>query len=57
MDGRGATYLPQVWEQIPDKVMFLDTLAQKAGGAAGDWRKPGTQVLIYHVESFKESEM
>jgi hypothetical protein len=57
MAGHGATYLPQVWEQIPDKVQFLDTLAQKAGAAAGDWRKPGTQVHIYHVESFKESEM
>lgn len=54
--GRGATYLPQVWEQLPDKVMFLNTLAEKAGCAAGDWRKPGTRVSIYHVEAFKESE-
>jgi MEMO1 family protein len=57
MDGHSATYLPQVWEQIPAKVQFLDTLAQKAGAAPGDWRKPGTQVFIYQVESFKESEM
>jgi AmmeMemoRadiSam system protein A len=56
MDGRSATYLPQVWEEIPDKTRFLDTLAQKAGAAAGDWRAPGTQVFIYRVESFKESE-
>jgi AmmeMemoRadiSam system protein B/AmmeMemoRadiSam system protein A len=56
IDGRGATYLPQVWEQIPDKVQFLDTLAQKAGAEAGDWRKPGTQIHIYHVESFREGE-
>jgi AmmeMemoRadiSam system protein A len=56
MDGRGATYLPQVWEQIPDKTQFLDTLAQKAGAAAGDWRAPGTQVFTYRVEAFKESE-
>jgi len=53
---RSATYLPQVWEQLPDKVMFLDTLAEKAGCAAGDWRKPGTRVSIYHVEAFKEGE-
>lgn len=52
----GATYLPQVWEQIPDKVAFLNSLAQKAGGAATDWRKPGTLVSIYHVESFHESD-
>ena len=52
----GATYLPQVWAQLPDKVAFLNSLAQKAGCAAADWRKPGTQVHIYHVESFHESE-
>ena len=56
MGNYGATYLPQVWAQIPDKVHFLDSLAQKAGCAASDWRKPGTTVLIYHVESFSESE-
>jgi AmmeMemoRadiSam system protein A len=56
LDGRGATYLPQVWEQLPDKVEFLNHLSEKAGCAPGDWRKPGTTVLIYHVEAFKESE-
>jgi AmmeMemoRadiSam system protein A len=54
---RGATYLPQVWEQIPDKVTFLNSLAQKAGCAPNDWRKPGTKVSIYHVEPFNESEI
>jgi len=54
--GRGATFLPQVWEQLPDKVEFLNRLSEKAGCATGDWRKPGTSVLIYHVEAFKESE-
>jgi len=54
---RGATYLPQVWEQIPDKVQFMNSLAEKAGCPPDAWRGPGTKVLIYHVESFKESEM
>ncbi len=54
--GRGATYLPQVWAQIPDKVMFLNTLAEKAGCPADAWRQPGAQVFIYHVEAFHESE-
>jgi AmmeMemoRadiSam system protein A len=49
-----ATFLPQVWEQIPDKVGFLDSLAEKAGARAGDWRERDTAVSIYHVESFKE---
>ena len=57
MNGKGATYLPQVWEQIPDKVTFLNSLAQKAGCATDAWRAPGTQVDIYHVESFKESDL
>ena len=57
MDGAGATYLPQVWAQIPDKVAFLNSLAQKAGRAATDWRKSGTKVFIYHVESFSESDL
>lgn len=50
-----ATYLPQVWEQLPDKVQFLDSLARKAGGDAGDWRAPGTRVAIYHVVSFSDA--
>lgn len=51
---RRATYLPQVWEQLPDKAAFLNSLAQKAGCGPSDWRLPGTKVQIYHVESFHE---
>jgi AmmeMemoRadiSam system protein B/AmmeMemoRadiSam system protein A len=50
-----ATYLPQVWEQLTDKTAFLDSLAEKAGCEPSDWRKPGTAVFLYEVESFKES--
>jgi AmmeMemoRadiSam system protein A len=53
---RSATYLPQVWEQLPDKARFLDSLAQKAGAFAGDWRQPGTRVQTYRVEAFKEAQ-
>jgi AmmeMemoRadiSam system protein A len=53
---RSATYLPQVWEQIPDKEEFLNNLAEKAGCPAAAWRGPDVSVLIYHVESFKESK-
>ncbi|MCX6935295.1 MAG: AmmeMemoRadiSam system protein B [Verrucomicrobia bacterium] len=51
---REATYLPQVWEQIPGKVDFLNNLAEKAGCEPSAWRQSGTAVFIYHVESFKE---
>jgi AmmeMemoRadiSam system protein B/AmmeMemoRadiSam system protein A len=30
-DGRRATFLPQVWERVPDKRAFLDELLRKAG--------------------------
>ena len=46
---RSATYLPQVWEQIPDKVDFLNNLAEKAGCESSAWREPGVSVFIYHV--------
>jgi MEMO1 family protein len=54
---RGATYLPQVWEQIPDREEFLDSLARKAGCAPSDWRGADTSVFTYQVEAFKESEV
>ena len=51
---RAATFLPQVWEQIPDKVDFLNHLAQKAGCAPDDWRGKNVSVSIYRVEAFAE---
>lgn len=53
---RTATYLPQVWEQISDPIRFLSSLSMKAGAGPDDWRRPGTRVLIYQVEAFKESQ-
>jgi AmmeMemoRadiSam system protein A len=50
-----ATYLPQVWEQISDKVSFLNSLSQKAGCPANAWRSPGVSVLIYHAQAFHET--
>ena len=50
-----ATFLPQVWEQLPDKEMFLDHLCQKAGLAATAWRQPGLEVLTYQVQYFEEA--
>lgn len=51
---RRATFLPQVWEQIPAPEKFLNGLAEKAGGAPGDWRQPDTAVWTYEVEAFAE---
>ena len=54
---RQATYLPQVWEQIPDKELFLANLSAKSGRPPQAWRLPGTSVLTYQAEAFKESDM
>lgn len=52
--GRGATFLPQVWAQLPGKVDFLEHLSQKAGCEPSAWRGQETTVSIYHVECFEE---
>jgi len=49
-----ATYLPQVWEQLPDKEQFLNHLAEKAGLDASAWRDPKARVLVYQVEAFEQ---
>ena len=44
-----STYLPQVWDQLPDKVEFLTRLSQKHGALGDQWKKSGTQVKTYHA--------
>lgn len=51
---RRATFLPQVWEKIPDPVEFLDQLCYKMGARPGLWREGKVQVFIYQVEEFHE---
>ena len=51
-----STYLPQVWEQLPDKESFMNHLAEKAGLAATGWRSASAEVLIYQVEAFQEAK-
>ena len=51
-----ATYLPQVWEQLPEKQAFLEELCRKAGLSESAWRDPETKVLVYQVEAFNEPE-
>jgi AmmeMemoRadiSam system protein B/AmmeMemoRadiSam system protein A len=38
---RQSTFLPQVWEQLPDKVEFLEHLSLKAGLPKDAWKKAG----------------
>lgn len=48
--GRSATFLPAVWEQLPDPESFVLQLERKAGLAAGSW-SPARRFFRYHTES------
>ena len=49
-----ATFLPQVWEQLPEKEKFLGYLCNKAGLPETAWKEPGMEVLTYQVQYFEE---
>ena len=51
-----ATFLPQVWEKIPDPIRFLDMLTQKMGLPSRAWAQKGMEAEIYQVEEFAERE-
>ncbi len=51
---RRATFLPQVWEKLPDKAEFLSNLCAKMGAAPDTWRRKHLEVLTYQVEEFHE---
>lgn len=51
---RRATFLPQVWEQLPQPEEFLDQLCWKMGAAPDTWRRKKLEVWTYQVESFEE---
>jgi len=52
--GRRATFLPQVWEKIPDKAAFLDHLCSKMGAMPDTWRHRHLRVETYQVQEFHE---
>ena len=54
--GRRATYLPQVWEGIPDKRRFLEELKRKAGLPA-DTRLARCKVSRYRVAKWQETSI
>ena len=48
-----ATFLPQVWEQLPDPRTFMAHLKKKAGLAEDFW-SPALGISRYRVEKYKE---
>ena len=57
IDHRMSTFLPQVWEMIPDKVHFLEHLSKKAGFDARAWRRPDARVQIYRAIKILEARV
>ena len=50
-----GTFLPQVWDALPDPRQFLTELKRKAG-LPGDFWSPQVAVGLYEVTKWKESE-
>jgi uncharacterized protein len=53
--GRRATFLPQVWENLPEPHLFLNLLKQKAGLPADFWA-PDVKLFIYGVQKWQEPQ-
>ncbi|MEW6079005.1 MAG: AmmeMemoRadiSam system protein A [Thermodesulfobacteriota bacterium] len=51
-----ATFLPQVWEQLTDKVAFMENLCTKAGLPPNAWEHQDLKVLTYQVQSFESKK-
>ncbi len=50
-----ATFLPQVWEQLPDPARFVAQLKQKAGLPPDFWH-PDMRFQRYRVEAYEEAK-
>lgn len=54
--GRRGTFLPQVWDELPDPRRFLRQLRRKAGLAEDFW-SPEIRLYRYTVAKWKESDV
>ena len=53
LDGRQATYLPQVWEQLPKFDDFFSSLCMKAN-LSGNCLSQHPEISTYRVKKYKE---
>lgn len=53
--GRRGTFLPQVWESLPEPNQFFSHLKQKAGFASDFWSSD-VKLYRYEVQKWKETE-
>ena len=50
-----STFLPQVWDDLPDKLEFLQHLSIKAGLPKDAWKE--SEIQVYQAEHFSESDI
>jgi AmmeMemoRadiSam system protein A len=51
-----ATFLPQVWAQLPQPETFLSHLCTKAGLSSDAWKEGNLDILTYQVQCFEEEK-
>ena len=51
---RRATFLPQVWDKVPEPDKFLSMLCRKMGVPSDYWREGKVEIFTYQVEEFHE---
>jgi len=49
-----ATFLPQVWDQLPDEKEFLRHLCLKAGLNRDAWKHDRLEISVYQAQAFEE---
>jgi AmmeMemoRadiSam system protein A len=56
VSGRSSgLFLPQVWEQLPDKANFLGEICEQKAGLPRDcWKDPKTSLYSFTVDAFEE---
>lgn len=55
---RSGLLLPQVWEDMPDKEVFLNALCtQKAGLEERSWLDPETELKVFTAEIISEKDL
>ena len=56
LGGARATFLPQVWEQLPTVELFLGNLCRKAGLSERAWMTSHPQIETYQAQCFAEEK-
>jgi len=54
--GRRSTFLPCVWEDLPDPLEFLARLCRKQGSSADCWRRVEAKISTYGSVHFSERD-